>query len=230
VGHLSLDPLSGDRSRREETPGERIKVMEFITLIAIGGTERQLMNLVRHLDTERFELHMGCFKKIGSFLPELEQRRVPIEEFRIDSLFGPKTLLRQLELARYLRRERIQVVQTHGFYPNVFALGAAWLAGVPVRIASVHDQGHNLDPLKRKLQRISCAFAHRVVCNAEAIKRVLVDDGYDPDKVSVIYNGIDLDRLRACHERSGRGSGAARHRERRTDRRRDRAARSGEEH
>ena len=32
-------------------------------IFAIGGTERQVVNLVSHMDSSKFELHFGCFNR-----------------------------------------------------------------------------------------------------------------------------------------------------------------------
>ena len=105
--------------------------MKFIGVFAIGGTERQVVNLARELDSSKFELHMACFKRSGQLLKDIEALEVPISEFNISSLYNVQTIVQQLKFASLLRRNRIQVVHTYGFYPSVFALPAAKLAGFP---------------------------------------------------------------------------------------------------
>src|SRR2546428_2841060 len=118
---------------------DKIKLLQFVTLFLIGGTERHLVNLVRGLDPSGFELYLACLKRIGGFLKELELRGIPICEYNINSLHNLNTLKEQFNFAAYLRRNQIQVVHSYGFYANVFAIPAARLAGTPVVVASIRD-------------------------------------------------------------------------------------------
>jgi glycosyltransferase involved in cell wall biosynthesis len=178
------------------------RLLEFVTDFCIGGTERQVVNLARDLDRSRFEVHLGCFRTRGEFYSEVLSRGIPLTTYPIRSLLLPGAALQGLRFARDLRRRRIQIVRSYGCYPNLFALPAAWLAGVRVRIASIRDTGDHLTPLQRRAQRWACRFAQRVVVNADAVRRRLVDDGYDPRGIVVIPNGIDLDRF--CSTAPGR--------------------------
>jgi L-malate glycosyltransferase len=173
----------------------RIKVLKFLTNFNIGGTERQFVHMVRQMDSDRFDLKVGCFARLGGFLPLVESSGVPLTEFSIRRLYSPLTLLRQLQFANYLRWNRFQVVHTYGFYPNFFAIPAARLAGVPVIIASIRDTGEVWDPKKRFLQKIVCKLATCVLANADAVRTQLVRDGYAENKLAVIRNGVELPRI-----------------------------------
>jgi len=174
---------------------DRIKLFAFTTVFAIGGTERHLMNLMHGLEASRFDLEFGCFIRWGQFLPEVEARGLRIHEYRVRRLYGIHTAHQQLRLARDLRRARAQIVHTYGFYPNVFAIAAARLARSPVVVASIRDTGCFMTANQRRVQRLACRLAHHVLVNAEAVKRWLVDDGYDGGKISVIHNGLDPSRF-----------------------------------
>src|SRR2546426_4188752 len=177
------------------TPVQGIRVLQFITLFAIGGTERQVVNLVRGLDPSRFDLQMGCLKRWGPFLKEVEARRVPVSEYRVNSLSPHRSFRKQLRLGGYLRKQRIQVVHTYDLYPNVFAIPAARASGVPVIVASIGETGDLSTPMQRWVQRVICRLADTVVVNAEAIRARLIADGYHPKQLVVIHNGIDLSRF-----------------------------------
>jgi glycosyltransferase involved in cell wall biosynthesis len=165
-------------------------VLKFITNFNIGGTERQFVQMIGHMDVARFDLHVGCFARNGSLLPFVESRGIPLHEYRIGRLYSPATWLRVCELARYLRRNDIQIVHSYGFYPHSFVLPAARLAGVPVAIASIRDTGDVLAPRKRRVQELVCRLATCVLANAEAVGRQLIQDGYNARKVAIIRNGI----------------------------------------
>jgi glycosyltransferase involved in cell wall biosynthesis len=168
----------------------RVKLLKFTTLFAIGGTERHVMNFVANLDTSRFDLQLACLRKMGEFLDEIEARRIPLAEYRTDRLYGRRALRQQLRFARDLRASRTQIVHTYGFYPNVFAIAAARMASTPVVIASIRDTGVYLSPWQKRVQKLACRLADVVLVNADAIRRTLVDEGYPPQRIHVIRNGV----------------------------------------
>jgi glycosyltransferase involved in cell wall biosynthesis len=178
------------------SPADRVRVLKFITNFYIGGTERQFMVLGRGLDRSRFDVRAACLRREGPFLAAMEEEGIPVSEHRIGRLYHPGTLARQWQFGAMLRAERIQIVHTYGFYPNIFAIAPARAAGVPVIIAAIRDIGDIWTPAQRRLQKTLCRLAHAVAVNAEAVRRRLIDEGYDPRRLHVIENGIDVSRFR----------------------------------
>src|SRR2546428_4186785 len=94
-----------------ETPGgggvarssDRIRLLQFLPVFAIGGTERQVVNLARGLDPARFELHFGCLHKWGGLLVEGAEREVPVGEDRIHKPFNAPPLRGRPPLAPGLK-------------------------------------------------------------------------------------------------------------------------------
>jgi L-malate glycosyltransferase len=169
---------------------EKIKLLEFLTNFMIGGTERQVVNLARGLDRSRFDLHVGCLGRSGDFLNHVEGNSIPVSEYRINSLRNHTTLREQWKFARYLKRNRIQIVHSYGFYSNVFSVPPACLVRTPVVIASIRDTGDHLTPMQRRVQKAICGFSDHILANSNAVRRQLVEDGYNPGKIGVIRNGI----------------------------------------
>ncbi|MFP3939160.1 MAG: glycosyltransferase family 4 protein [Thermoanaerobaculia bacterium] len=168
----------------------RIRVLEFVNSFHIGGTERQFVALVRGLAEGGHEVHVGCLRNRGQFRGELPSG-LPVREYSIPSLKSVTAGRRVLELARYLRRHRIEVVHATNLYANVFAVAAGRLAGTPVVLASVVDLGHTWTPTLERAQRLVCRLADGVVVNARAVGRRLRDEGWAPERLHVIHNGVE---------------------------------------
>jgi glycosyltransferase involved in cell wall biosynthesis len=173
----------------------RLRVLLFLTDFRIGGTERQVVNLVAGLQDSEFEAHVGCFRTEGQFLEELRERAATVAQFGIGPLWSPRSLASLRRLARYIRSRGIGLVHSYGLYPNLFALPAARMAGVRC-VASIRDLGDHLPAWRRRLQRWACSLADRVVANASAVRAALIRDGYDAGRLDVIHNGIALERFR----------------------------------
>ncbi len=188
---------SESRTRQADS----VKVLQFMTALANGGTETQIRNLVNGLDDARFDVHFACLKRWGDLLEGIEASGNPLSEYTINRLYGGNALRQQLRLARDLRRSRIDIVHTYGFYTNVFGIPAARLAGVKAIVASIRDTGDHLSVMQRRVHRLVCRFADGILVNSDAILQRLVQEGYSPQRIRVIPNGIDVARFSGKSER-----------------------------
>lgn len=190
--------MTGARSelqRAGEGAGERIRLMKVLTTYTKGGTEGQVLNLVRSLAGQPFDILSACLKKGGDLLPEFERLAHPITEFRIRRLYHPQTFLQQLRFANHLRAQRVQVMHSYNFYANTFAVPAARIAGTPVVLASIRDRGVYLSPAQMRVQKWACELADRILVNADSIRDWLLEQGYTAEKIVVIKNGVDLSQF-----------------------------------
>jgi L-malate glycosyltransferase len=194
---------NGQAGRAPGPAGARIKVVQFVTSFEAGGTERQVVNLARAMNSSRFDLSLACLRRSGSFLKEIDASHVPVAEYRIRRLYDGGAVRERLRFARCLRRDGVDVLHTFNFYPNVFALPATWLTRRPVVIASIRLTDGVLTPAQRRVQKLSCRLADCIAANAEAVRQWLIADGYDPEKIVVIRNGVDLARFTAVRRDSG---------------------------
>jgi glycosyltransferase involved in cell wall biosynthesis len=185
---------------------EKIRILEIVTSFQVGGTERQFVLLTRNLDRSRFEVSVACIRRSGQYLDGLESEGIPVTEHGFTSLAGMSVLRQQARLAALLRRERIDIVHSYGYYPNVFALPAAWLARVPVIVASIRDTGEWITPAQHRVQKIVSRLADRIFVNARAVVDTLSTAGYDGGRMTVIENGVDLSRFEGTHRPADRGA------------------------
>jgi len=178
-----------------ETPA-KIRLLLFTDSFIHGGTERQFVQTLRCLDRQRFEISIGCLKRRGPFLTEIEPLQIPIYEFPTPSLYGWSAWGHQRALTRFLREKKIDILHAFEFYSNAFAVPAARLAGVPVVLASRREIAGDRSWPQRMAIRAACAMAHGVVANSRAAGSWLTGLwGESPQKVSVIPNAIDLPRF-----------------------------------
>jgi glycosyltransferase involved in cell wall biosynthesis len=175
------------------------RILYFLPRLEIGGTEGQLVQLIERTDRERFEPRVGCNHLHGGFLPRLERAGIALAEFPIRSLYGARTLAQQARLVAYLRSRRIDVVLAECFYANVFAIPPARLAGTPLVIGSVREQPGHWSPAQRKVNYLALRLAHCVLTNAETVRRQLLAEGFAPERVRLVRNGIEVERYERDH-------------------------------
>ena len=169
----------------------QIPVAIFLTRFEPGGTERQMIELIRRLDPERFLVHVACFDRSGAWLSRAAEKAASVIEFPVRGFGRPSALRSLLSFARWCRRERIAVVQTCDLYANILGLPGAALAGVPVRIGSRRELNPDKRPRQIWLQRQAYRSATKVVANSAAAHTVLLGEGLSRASAVVIPNGVD---------------------------------------
>jgi glycosyltransferase involved in cell wall biosynthesis len=160
-----------------------------------GGTERQMIELVRRLDPRRWRVHVACFRREGAWADRASEAAASVAEFPISGFARLASLAQMRRFAAWCRDEGIALVHTTDLYSNIFFLPGALLAGVPVRIGSRREIAAGKSIGQLTVQRASYACAHRVVANAEAVATRLRREGIRADRISVIPNGLELSRF-----------------------------------
>jgi L-malate glycosyltransferase len=174
-----------------------VRLVEFTRSFHVGGAEVQVLELLRGLPS-RYAVRVGVLEGAGPLLEAVWQLGHVPEVFPLQgSLAHVNTALQVLRLARWLRRHRCELVHVHDFYSSVLVVPAARLAGCKVLVGRL-DLSHWQGAARRALHAQVTRMADHVVCNAEAIRRMLVDEeGVTPERVTVLHNGLDLARFDA---------------------------------
>lgn len=180
---------------------KKIRVLIFANSFRLGGSERQAVELIKHLDRTDFEPVVACFQKEGPLIDELPDGLDPVRAFSLSGFTNFNALRRGVEFAAFLRKLRVQIVQCFDFYSNVFAIPLARVAGVPVILGCRREEALTKTSAQRMVERGVYHLATGVITNAEAIKEQVVDrEGIRSEKVWVIHNGLDLKRFNVQHE------------------------------
>jgi L-malate glycosyltransferase len=157
-----------------------------------GGTERQMIELVRRLDTARWTVHVACFHARGAWFGRVAQAAASVAEFPVESFRSPDTLRHMWNFARWCRRNRIALVHTTELYSNIFGLPGAALANVPVRIGNRREINPDKSTAQIGMQRAAYSIAHKVVANSQAAAERLLLERVPAHKVTVVPNGLDF--------------------------------------
>jgi glycosyltransferase involved in cell wall biosynthesis len=172
-------------------------VLQLIDSFNQGGSERQALQLTRLLyDTGRYNVHLACLSSEGSLrgtIDDLDLGEIP--SFPLTSFYDRNAVRQLRRLIRWLKSARIDILHTHDFYTNVFGMSAGVLARLPVRIASMRETSGMRSASQAHVQRFLYSLSHHIVANSNAVREKLIADGTSAEKVTVVYNGLDLRRL-----------------------------------
>jgi glycosyltransferase involved in cell wall biosynthesis len=191
---LLPQPAAGPPSEAGEP--RPVRVCFLIDELAAGGTETQLLALLRHLDRRRVEPLLCLLRGDRPASQALEPDDCPVVRLGVGRLHRPAALAAVVRFARLLRRQSIDVLQA--FFPDscYFGLPAAWLARVPHRIRTRNNLGHWLTPLHRACGRLLNRVTTLTVTNCQAARAALLaSERPAPESVVVLENGVDLGRF-----------------------------------
>ena len=174
-----------------------IRLAQFTRSFHLGGTEVQVIELLRGLPAA-YDIHVGVLEAQGPLMETVRQLGFAPATFPLKgSLASLNTALQVARLARWLRRERIELVHVHDFYSTMLVVPAARLARVKVVVGRL-DLSHWQGKARRALHAQLTRMADHVIVNAAAIQRMVVDEErVNPSRVTVIHNGLDLARFDA---------------------------------
>jgi glycosyltransferase involved in cell wall biosynthesis len=169
-------------------PGvKRISVLHLITDLDPGGAERQLLILLRALDSSSVRSEVVYMKGRGGLVPLLSEVGVPVRRLKP----GPFALA---DLVLILVAGRFDVLHTHLIHADGLGALAAMLARIPTLISSRHnDNPRFATPWIAAMHRASSLRASRVLAISEAVRRYLVVNRTVawPDRIRVVHYGVD---------------------------------------
>ena len=186
------NPLHSSGTETASAPNRPLRLLCMLDELDIGGTEQQILELVRRVDRARFEPMVCCFRH-GRKAEEIEALGVPV--FRISKSHKLDAGI-ILKIAKLLREQRIDILQTYLWTANAWGRVAARIAGTPVVVASERNVDIWEQSYKRMIGRTLAHSTDKIIANSEAVRDYLLDrGGLDPEKVVRIYNGVNFERF-----------------------------------
>ena len=158
-----------------------------------GGTERQLLELIRGLSWQGLVPRLAVLQS-SEFTRELGESICPLSTLNIRRLASIGTLYRLIRLGWFIRAERIRLV--HIFFNDAALLIPffAKLGGAKV-VVSRRDMGTWYTRTKLRLLRIVNRFVDRIIANSRAVaEHVVRSERAEAGKIRVIYNGYAFER------------------------------------
>ncbi|KPK97722.1 MAG: hypothetical protein AMJ95_07410 [Omnitrophica WOR_2 bacterium SM23_72] len=153
----------------------KINILYVITKLELGGAQKQLWSLIRHLNKEKFNIFLftardGLLMDDFCSLEGLTLKKSDNLERRINPF---KDFLSCLEIYRYIKENDIDIVHTHSSKAGIVGRLAARAAGAKWIIHTVHGWSFNdfQSVLRRTffiwLERWIARFSDRLVVVSE---------------------------------------------------------------
>ena len=171
--------------------GNRIRVCLLCDTVGNdAGTERQVVETAKRLDQNKFEVHVCCLE-ISPQLSGLSGycQTAVFPTASVNSWSGIRQAAR---FRRYLDSHHIQIVHAYMNKTAMFAVLTS-LASSRMVVTSRLNIGYWYTPALRTVFRLLNLRTNAVMANSQEAKRVAVEtERLDPDKVAVVYQGLDM--------------------------------------
>lgn len=187
---------------------ERIRVALSIGSLYGGGSERQLIQILQHLDRDRFEPFLYLVYKEGELLP-LVPDDVPVVSFDTRAtepkIYWPGRMhgRRVADFAAFLTENKIDIAYDRTFHMTMIAGPATRRAGVPRVSTVVTDPKRDFQQIAGRFKKLKWSLLRKAYLEADRV--VAVSNGVGQataefynlprERVQTIYNSLDLARL-----------------------------------
>lgn len=183
----------GQKIARQRRSAGPLRVAFLIDTIhsPTAGTERQLLLLLEGLDRRQFEPRLYVLQNSAW----LENFSIcPVRILDIRSFKTPRAWWNVLRFVSLLRRDRIDILQTHFRDASLAGIPAAWLARVPGIVGTRKNQGYWMSGKERMLQKTLNGFPDVFVANSEHTRQWANRiEGIALQRIRVIHNGLSAD-------------------------------------
>ena len=179
------------------TDTEKPMILHLIETGGPGGAEQMLLRLADEYGRRGLS-QMVCLRKDGWLASEVRRRGLPLVIIPLGRL---PDILWLKKLRRLDKKHGFTGIHAHEFAMNVRgAMLGRWL-GIPV-VSTVHGKGYYWVKWTRRLAYRLASRSASFIAVSEDIRRQLINKtGIRPHRVSVILNGVDLDRFRFNEEK-----------------------------
>jgi glycosyltransferase involved in cell wall biosynthesis len=168
----------------------RRRVVQLLASGSVGGAQGSVTDLMLRLDRSGFAVEAVSLTD-GPAIDRMRRLDLPVTV-----LEEPDDQKAVRSLAAHLRERKADVLHAHMFRAELLGARAARMAGVPAVVATVHSSRI------RSSSEISAlaaenAFFDRLIAPSESIAHKLRHEGRGAVPITVVPNGVDLDRFGA---------------------------------
>ena len=141
---------------------------------------------------------MVCLRKDGWLADEVRKRGIPLEIEPIKKLPDVNWFRKLSQLTKLCK---VSAIHAHEFTMNVRGALLGRYLGVPV-VATVHGRGYYGEKwVRRQAYRLVSRSANLIAVSEDIRKQLISQCGIKPHRVSLILNGVDIDRFKPDEEK-----------------------------
>lgn len=172
---------------------DKLRVLEFSTYAKIGGTQKMLLEFLRHASRDRFAYYHCVLLAHDALIEEVAKLGLPQTSLNMRGYWDIRAWWR---FYRFIKNQQIDLMRTYGLKADIIGRIVGKFAGIPVNITSVRST----DPWRKwhhvGLDRGTSHLTDLYLSNSEAGRMAVHQREQIPlSKIITIPNGIDIERF-----------------------------------
>ena len=178
----------------------RLLLLTDTAVLAAGGSERFLRNLVTRLPADRYSITVvqlsGQLSKDIELAPVFARANVDVHVMPVDAVYGRSGWRARKQLHDLLRRERFDIVQSHHEKADILNAVLPRQAG-SLRISNRRDMGFKKSrKLKQAFRWLNHRFDTVVAPSIDILDNLAEQESLDRRRTLWIPNGVDTTAFR----------------------------------
>jgi glycosyltransferase involved in cell wall biosynthesis len=170
-----------------------IILLYLITSTNVGGTEKALLELIRHIDRKEFKVYVCSVKKPGTFAKALADKADGFFSLKLSEGGGVAAIGNfipaVLRLIKLIRAVSPSILHCFLFRANILGRIAGRIARVPIIISSVRVI--EAPRAKHLIDRLTAPLTTHYLAVSQAARNHTIQHAkISPAKIVTIYNGI----------------------------------------
>ena len=169
-------------------------LIDEMSAITAGGTERQLLQLVEIAWKSGLAPQICVLRGTEWLTPQVAG--CSVKHFQIEAIRSRSGMAALQEMLRWMRGEKFHILQAFFSESNLLGPWAGRLAGIPIILGTRRNLNHAMkegpNRLGLRMQWVSNLLVDRIIANSEAVlQKVSESEWLSRSKLCVVYNGID---------------------------------------
>jgi len=176
----------------------KLKVCFLAGTLGRGGSERQLVYMLRALNENGVATRVLCLTKGEPFEQEITELGIAVEHVAES---GSSRFSKLRRIVQSLRREPTDIIQSVHFYTNLYAAVAARITGAKEIGALRSNLEFDLRD-SRILGRFQLKLPRHHITNSATAREQAIASGISPNRIDLIPNVVQLNGNRVSNHRS----------------------------
>ena len=168
------------------------------------GAENVLLSLAKEMRSSKFSSIIGVLRNSQNphteIAKEAEKEQIGQVVFSCCGRLDFATIWR---IRKFILDYKINIIHTHGYKANFYGLAASIFTRIPL-LATCHNwtDANYMLSLYASIDRYFLRYFDRIIIVSEGLRSRLTNSSIRPDRISLIHNGVCLEKFRNINHNS----------------------------
>ena len=172
----------------------QLKILHINTELTCRGGEQQVLYLIEGLIKRGYISHLIC-QPNGALYGQALEKNILAFPLRMK---GEADFIAAFRIAKIIKQKKYDIIHSHTSHAHSLVMWASFfLRKSPIRIVTRRLDfsifRHNF--LGMNIYKYTKGVDH-IIAISQKVRKVLIQDGIPPEKISIAHSGVDIDRFK----------------------------------